>query len=46
MQLHDAANDGDTKMVAELLQDGVDVNYKDGFGYTAMHFATHAWYVT
>ena len=40
--LHDAANDGDIKSVIALHDQGMDLNAKDEFNMTALHFASYS----
>ncbi|KZV74382.1 ankyrin [Peniophora sp. CONT] len=39
--LHLAAGDGDLALVAELLDQGADVDARDRLGHTALHYAAH-----
>ena len=41
IELHDAARNGDTKIVMRLLNEGADVNARNFIGWTPLHFA--AW---
>ena len=43
--LHDAAEEGDIESVITLHGQGVDLNAKDDFNMTALHFASYSGYI-